>query len=149
MPDDAGELWTLQQAAYLVEGRRHATFDIPPLTETLAEVRASLADGLVLVARARGGWSARCAGRPATDGDWYVGRLMVAPDLQGEGLGSALLERVEALAPAGTRRVRAGHRACSASANVRFYRRRGYRVLGRRSHPGVDVLDLAKVLPAR
>ena len=34
-------------------------------------------------------------------------------------------------------------------ANVRFYRRRGSACSGRRSHPGVDVLDLEKVLPGR
>ncbi|GAA1822824.1 tRNA (guanosine(37)-N1)-methyltransferase TrmD [Microlunatus capsulatus] len=148
VPEDAGELWTLQQAAYLVEGRRHATFDIPPLVESLAEVRTSLDDGLVLVARRAGRLVGSVRGEAREGGDWYVGRLMVAPDLQGEGLGSALLERVEALAPEGTRRVVLVTGVLS-EANVRFYRRRGYRVLGRRSHPGVDVLDLAKVLPAR
>jgi hypothetical protein len=31
-------------------------------------------------------------------------------------------------------------------ANLRFYRRRGYREVGRRSHPGVDVLVLERPL---
>ena len=145
---DAGELWTLQQAAYLVEGRRPGTFDLPPLVETLAELRASLADGLVLVARRAGRLVGSVRAEAREGGEWYVGRLMVAPDLQGRGLGSALLERVEALAPDSTRRVVLVTGVLS-DANVRFYRRRGYRVLGRRSHPGVDVLDLEKVLPER
>jgi tRNA (guanine37-N1)-methyltransferase len=142
---DAGELWTLQLAAYLAEGRRHGTLDIPPLAETVAEVRASLVDGLVLVARRAGRLVGSVRGE-VRDGDvWYVGRLMVAPDLQGAGLGSTLLAHVEALAPAGTRAVALVTGVLSAS-NVSFYRRRGYRVVGRRSHPGVDVLDLEKVL---
>ena len=144
-PVDAGELWTLQQAAYLAEGRRHGTFAIPPLAETLEEVRASLADGLVLVARRAGRLVGSVRGEAREGGDWYVGRLMVAPDLQGAGLGSTLLGRVEALAPEGSRRVVLVTGVLS-DANVRFYRRRGYRVVGRRSHPGVDVLDLEKVL---
>jgi ribosomal protein S18 acetylase RimI-like enzyme len=70
---------------------------------------------------------------------------MVAPDLQGAGIGSTLLEGAEALAPPSTRKVVLVTGALSAS-NLSFYRRRGYRVVGRRSHPGVDVLDLEKVL---
>jgi tRNA (guanine37-N1)-methyltransferase len=142
---DAGELWTLQQAAYLAEGRRHGTFDIPPLTETLEEVRTSLGDGLVLVARRAGRLVGSVRGEVRDDEVWYVGRLMVAPDLQGGGVGSALLERVEAMAPAGTRRV-ALVTGVQSDTNLSFYRRRGYRVVGRRAHPGVDVLDLEKVL---
>ncbi|SDS20542.1 tRNA (Guanine37-N(1)-) methyltransferase [Friedmanniella luteola] len=140
---DAGELWTLQQAAYLAEGRRHGTFDIPPLAETLAELRASLADGLVLVARRAGRLVGSVRGEVRGDDVWYVGRLMVAPDLQRAGVGSALLERVEAMAPPSTRRI-ALVTGVHSDANVAFYRRRGYRVVGRRSHPGVDVLDLEK-----
>ena len=146
---DAGELWTLQQAAYLVEGRRHGTFELPPLTETLDELRGSLADPAVtvLVARRAGRLVGSVRGERRPDDVWYVGRLMVAPDLQGAGLGSTLMTRVEAAAPAGTRTLRLVTGVESAS-NVRFYRRRGYRVVGRRSHPGVDVLDLEKAVPA-
>ncbi len=103
-PADAGELLTLQRAAYLAEGRRHGTFDIPPLTETLAELRASLptascwspaAGPAGRLGARRGPRRRRLVRRPA-DG---------RPRPAGPGLGSALLERVEALAPDGTRRV--------------------------------------------
>ena len=45
----------------------------------------------------RGGWSRRCAGGCArsTPRCWEVGRLMVAPDLQGRGLGRELLALAE------------------------------------------------------
>lgn len=140
---DAGELWTLQQAAYLAEGRRHGTFDIPPLTESLDDLRASLDDGLVLVARRAGRLVGSVRGEVREGGVWFVGRLMVAPDLQGGGLGGTLLERIEALAPEGTRTFALVTGVLSAS-NVRFYRRRGYRVLGTRTMPGVDVIELEK-----
>ncbi len=135
----------MQQAAYLVEGRRHGTFDLPPLTETLEELRAALDAATVLVARRAGRLVGSVRGEAREDDVWHVGRLMVAPDLQGEGLGGALLERIEALAPAGTRRITLVTGLLSTS-NVAFYRRRGYRVVGRRVHPGVDVLDLEKAL---
>jgi len=37
---DAGELLTLQRAAYLSEGELHGDFRIPPLVETLEEVQS-------------------------------------------------------------------------------------------------------------
>ncbi|WP_375422815.1 tRNA (guanosine(37)-N1)-methyltransferase TrmD [uncultured Friedmanniella sp.] len=142
---DAGELWTLQLAAYLAEGRQHATFDIPPLTETFAEVQASLHVGTVLVARRAGRLVGSVRGEVREGGVWYVGRLMVAPDLQGAGLGGRLLEQVESLAPTGTRTLRLVTGLRSES-NVRFYRRRGYRVLGSRTHPEAGIIELEKTV---
>ena len=43
-PDDAGELLTLQRAAYVTEAQDHHDAFLPPLTETLQEMRARLAD---------------------------------------------------------------------------------------------------------
>jgi tRNA (guanine37-N1)-methyltransferase len=144
-PRDAGELWTLQRAAYLAEGARHDTFAIPPLTETLDELRATLLEGTVLVAERAGRLVGSVRGEVRDEGVWYVGRLMVAPDLQGHGLGTALMDRIEALAPPGTGVLRLVT-GLQSEANLRFYRRRGYREVGRRSHPGVDVLVLERPL---
>lgn len=141
-PADAGELWTLQKATYLVEGERHGTFDLPPLTETLDELRAALAAETVLVARS----GSRIVGsvRGSLDGDaWYVGRLMVAPDRQGAGLGSLLMRAIEDLAPPEARRLRLITGEHSAS-NLAFYARRGYRDVGRRDHPSSVVVVLEK-----
>jgi tRNA (guanine37-N1)-methyltransferase len=144
-PRDAGELWTLQRAAYLVEGARYDTFAIPPLTETLDELRATLLEGTVLVAERAGRLVGSVRGEVRDEGVWYIGRLMVAPDLQGQGLGTTLMDRIEALAPPGTRVLRLVT-GLQSEANLRFYRRRGYREVGRRSHPGVDVLVLERPL---
>ena len=78
-PSDAGELLTLQRAAFVTEGRLNGSFEIPPLTETLADIQASLRTGTVLVARVRGRLVASVRGEVRSDGRWYVGRLMVAP----------------------------------------------------------------------
>jgi tRNA (guanine37-N1)-methyltransferase len=66
----------------------------------------------------------RSGGQDGTD--WEIGRLMVAPDLQGRGLGRWLLERAEAAAPTGTRRMSLFTGVGSAR-NLRTYRRAGYR----------------------
>ena len=146
VPADAGELWTVQRAAYLPEARAHETFDLPPLLETLPELVEALATSTVLVARLGPRLVGSVRGE-AVDGDvWYVGRLLVAPDQQGRGLGSALLAAVEELAPAGSRVLRlvTGVRS---TANLALYARRGYVEVGRQDHPATPVVVLEKPLP--
>ncbi|MBA8795707.1 tRNA (guanine37-N1)-methyltransferase [Friedmanniella endophytica] len=143
-PGDAGELFTLQRAAYLAEGRLQG-WTIPPLVEELAEVAAELPHQLVLTARQAGRLIGSVRGR--ADGDtWRVGRLMVVPDRQGEGLGSRLLAAIEARA-VGCTRVELVTGAASTH-NLAFYARHGYTELRREVDPasGVAVVVLGKPL---
>ena len=83
-------------------------------------------------------------GRPDPDDatTWQIGRLMVAPDLQGRGLGRALLAFAEGQAPAGAAAYWLNTGAAS-ERNLRTYRRAGYRVRpGEGAHPGT--VDLVK-----
>ena len=50
--------------------------------------------------------SVRARRLPERQTTWEIGRLMVAPDLSGRGLGRALLEYAEAAAPADITRLR-------------------------------------------
>lgn len=143
---DGGELFTLQQAAFWSEGRLNHSYDIPPLTETLAELRASLTQGTaltqgtVLTARQNGRLVGSVRGEMSAEGSWYVGRLMVAPDLHGGGIGGRLMDEIEALAPATTSQAHLVTGALSVK-NIAFYARRGYR---QTSH-GVDAVGVAIV----
>ena len=86
--------------------------------------------------------SVRARRHPDDEACWEVGRLMVAPDLQGRGLGRELLALAEALAPAGV----TGYRLTTGvleEGNQRFYRRAGYRVVP--GHPTrAGAVDLSK-----
>jgi tRNA (guanine37-N1)-methyltransferase len=65
---------------------------------------------------------------------------MVAPDLQGRGLGRALLELVETLAPAGVRTYVLFTGAGSRD-NLRMYKKAGFRLRpDRTAPPGAVVL---------
>ena len=66
---------------------------------------------------------------------WHIGRLMVAPDLQGSGLGRALLEAVEAEAPAEATAY-ALFTGAGSKRNQRMYKKAGYRLRGEIA-PGV------------
>lgn len=129
-PEHAGELLTVQRAAYVTEAQRYDTPHIPPLTETLDQVRADLAAGPVV----RAVWlGPRLVGsvRGRVDGDrMEIARLTVAPDVQGRGAGRALLEALHAAAPPAVRTCWLVTGARSDD-NVAFYAAAGYAVTGR------------------
>ncbi len=95
VPADAGEILTLQRAAYAGQPGH------PALAETLEEVRHALGSTTVLLARAGGRLVgvARAATPPTRPDLWLLDRLLVAPDLVGSGLGRLLLDAVERSAP--------------------------------------------------
>lgn len=125
VPADAPELLVLQRACWLDEARSNPGVRIPPLHEDLDAVRASLRTHPTWVVRAGGRLIASVRGHLDERG-WEVGRLMVAPDRQGEGLGRRLLAHAEAVAPPGVERFWLLTGAGS-ERNQRMYRRAGYR----------------------
>jgi tRNA (guanine37-N1)-methyltransferase len=137
---DAGEILTLQRAAWVPEAQRHGWFFIPPLTQTLQEIREDIDTQTVLVTVLGHRIVGTVRGvRRRTD--WYIGRLGVVPDLQGQGLGRRLLAAIEASAPDGVARftLTTGPKSVE---NIAFYERHGYRRV-----PGADELvHLEKLL---
>ncbi|MGW5875927.1 GNAT family N-acetyltransferase [Nocardiopsis terrae] len=96
VPGDAGEILTLQRAAYVDEAQAYGDPFILPLTEGLSRIERLLADADTLVLKALAGHRLVGAVRAGTtDTTGVVGRLVVAPDLRGRGIARALLSRVE------------------------------------------------------
>lgn len=133
---EAGELFVLQRAAFVAEGQRYDRIDLPPLRDTPDDVRRALADPatVVLVAEATDeahGRPGRLLGSARMDVDdargvGLVGRIVVAPDVEGRGLGSRLLEAVHQ--QAAQRRLTSLELFTGAGSerNLRLYRRHGY-----------------------
>lgn len=127
---DAGELLTLQRAAYLTEARAHQDFELPPLTQSIEELCAELADPAVVALGVREG--ARLIGSVRLRRQGAVvelGRLCVVPDRQGQGLGTLLLQAAESA----FRRVQEIRLFTGeySTANIRLYERVGYVETGR------------------
>lgn len=97
---DLGELFTLTRGAFVKDAQRYRDPFVPPLSETLEDLHALLEDPqsavLTAVASEDGEWGRRGrivgALRLGRNRDeMLLGRLVVAPDLQGRGIGSSLL----------------------------------------------------------
>lgn len=145
---DAGEVLTLQLACWVAEQHANPGVEIPALHETLDDVRRWLGQWTVIVRRRGGRLVAAARGRVEERGEhagaWDVGRLMVAPDLQGQGLGRDMLERIEAAAPADVAAYVLFTGAGSAD-NLRMYKKAGYRLRGPLAgEPGAVVLTKKK-----
>jgi tRNA (guanine37-N1)-methyltransferase len=137
-PADAGELLVLQLACWVQVQHENPGVHVAALQESLADVRAWLDTHTVLVARSAGRLVGAVRGIRHED-VWDIGRLMVAPDLEGRGLGRELLGRMEALAPPGATAYWLFTGAKS-ERNLRMYKKAGYRVLGPYDEPGAVIL---------
>jgi tRNA (guanine37-N1)-methyltransferase len=125
-PGDAGEILTLQRACWVQEAVANDSLAIPALHESLADVEESLRVWDNYVVRVAGRLVGAVRGR--LDGEaWDIGRLMVAPDLQGRGLGRVLLEHIQAVAPAAATSYVLFTGVASAE-NQRMYKKAGFRL---------------------
>ncbi len=141
---DAGEILTLQRACWVSEQFANPGVEIHALRESLDEVRRWLGRWTVILARREGRLVAAARGRVDPHGDyagaWELGRIMVAPDLQGQGLGRDLLMRIEAAAPSHVTSYLLVTGAGSAR-NIAMYKKSGYRFRGAHpTEPGVVIL---------
>ena len=130
-PADLAELLVLQRCCWLDEAQANERMDVPALLESADDVAATL-EWRTWVGRSGGRLVTSGRGRRLPDAPqvWEIGRLMVAPDLRHRGLGSSVLAFVESQAPADVTSyvLTTGNRS---AANIRMYRRSGYRELPR------------------
>ncbi|GHF22266.1 GNAT family N-acetyltransferase [Pseudolysinimonas yzui] len=121
---DAPELLVLQRACWVAEALANDTLAIPALHESLDDVERGIAEQQTWVVRDGPRLVGSVRGKVAGDA-WEIGRLMVAPDLAGRGLGRFLLGWIEQHAPTGVARLVLFTGARS-SRNLRIYGNAGY-----------------------
>ncbi len=93
--DDAGQVLAVQRAAFVTEALIYDSPDMGPLTQTLTEVEYELRDNLGYVA-VSGDRIVGAARAVASAEVLLIGRIAIAPDQQGAGIGPQLLAAVEA-----------------------------------------------------
>jgi ribosomal protein S18 acetylase RimI-like enzyme len=121
---DAGEIMTVQRAAYVSEALLYDTTRLSALSEPMEAILKSVAAGEALVAK----MGSRIVGAVRgvrKDDECHVERLVVAPDMQGRGIGAALLSAVEQHSNKGVRWF-VLHTGDRSQANISLYRKVGY-----------------------
>jgi N-acetylglutamate synthase-like GNAT family acetyltransferase len=122
--EDAAEILALQKLAYQSEAKLNNDWTIPPLTQTLSDIEAEFSTKVFLKAVREN----RIIGsvRASLDsGACLIGRLIVHPDYQGNGIGTELMERMESVFSAAERfELFTGDKS---KQNIRFYEKLGYR----------------------
>ena len=92
--DDAKEILELQKLAYVSEAELYNDYSIPPLLQTFNQIQADFAKQIFLKVSAAG----RIVGsvRAYLEQETYhIGRLIVSPDFQNQGISTQLMNEVE------------------------------------------------------
>jgi ribosomal protein S18 acetylase RimI-like enzyme len=140
--DDAGEILALQKLAYRSEAAIYDDYSIPPLTQTLDEIRADF-DRQTFLKIVVDGAIAGSVRAYLQDGTCYIGRLIVHPDRQNRGLGTRLLQAIEQHFDGAERyELFTGHKS---ERNLYLYQKLGYTPFSRKpQHAGLTIVFLEK-----
>lgn len=126
---DAEEILELQKLAYQSEAIIYNNWSIPPLTQTLEEIKKEFTENTFLKACD----SDKIIGSvkvSINNENHEIGRLIVHPDLQGNGIGTQLMLSVEAEFPMAKRfELFTGSKSVR---NIYLYEKLGYKIFTRK-----------------
>ena len=91
---DAEEILSLQKLAYRSEAEIYNDFNIPPLVQTLEEIKKDFGIQFFLKAVMDEKIIGSVRAHPK-EGTCYIGRLIVHPDFQNRGIGIKLMNEIE------------------------------------------------------
>lgn len=91
---DLEEILALQKLAYLSEAEIYNDFSIPPLLQTIEDIKSEYAYKTFLKAVDSGKIIGSVRAN-LQDGTCYIGKLIVHPDFQNRGIGTALMNSIE------------------------------------------------------
>jgi ribosomal protein S18 acetylase RimI-like enzyme len=122
-PDDAPAILELQKLAYQSEAQLYNDWNIPPLTQTLDELISDFTTKIFLKAQVGDKIVGSVKGSLAGE-TCLIERLIVHPNFQGQGIGTALMAQIEScFDPVLRFELFTGHKS---DRNIRLYERLGY-----------------------
>lgn len=124
-PVDCDSIIQLQRLAYESEAKLYQDWTIPPLTQTSKSLQQDFPNFIILKA-VQAGKIIGSVRAQQMDSVCHIGRLIVHPNFQRQGIGSDLLQRIEQrFAHASRYELFTGSKS---EANIRLYLRHGYEI---------------------
>ncbi len=123
--EDLQKILNLQYLAYQSEARLFDNQDIPPLKQTLEAVENEYQKGLILKALDEDKVIIGSVRAFYDDGTVYIGKLMVHPSKQGQGIGTQLLLEMEKQYPKQRYEL---FTSTKSEKNIALYRKLGYKI---------------------
>jgi ribosomal protein S18 acetylase RimI-like enzyme len=121
--EDAVTILELQQLAYQSEAELYNDFGLPPLTQTIDELNTDFTRKIFFKAQITGQIVGSVRGFQVAD-TAYIERLIVHPEVQGRGIGTALMTQIESQFDSAKRfELFTGDQS---ERNIRLYDRLGY-----------------------
>lgn len=122
--EELPEILALQYLAYQSEAKLCNCSKIPPLTQTLKDLQQEFVLGVFLKAVDAQGVIVGSVRAYVEQGTLYIGKLMVKPELQGQGIGSRLLAEIEKIMPQPRYELFTSGKSLQ---NIKLYERLGYK----------------------
>ena len=127
---EAQKILDIQKEAYLSEAKIYDDYNIPPLTQTLKEIESEFDNHTFYVAKLKGmivgSVNIRVEGNTG-----HIGRLIVVPNSQNQGIGSILMDYVESThSELDAFELFTGYKS---ERNLFFYSKRGYQEFKRQT----------------
>ena len=121
---DAQPILALQKLAYISEAEIHNDYDIDPLKQSLEDLQADFEKQVFLKVLVSGNIVGSVRGY-MDSGTGHIGRLMVHPEFQNQGIGKLLMNGIESFFPNAERyELFTGHKS---ERNLTFYQKLGYK----------------------
>ncbi|MCM1083407.1 MAG: GNAT family N-acetyltransferase [Clostridium sp.] len=122
---DLKTILDLQYLAYQSEAKLFNDSNIPPLRQTLAEVESEYEKGVVLKAVDENNTIIGSVRAYCDNDTVYIGKLMVHPEKQGQGIGTQLLSAIENECPKQRYEL---FTSSKSKKNIELYEKLGYKI---------------------
>ncbi len=140
---EAEDILELQKIAYQSEAELYQDWNIPPLLQTLQQLELEFENHKIIVAKFNDEIIGSVRGY-VDQGTLYIGRLIVHPDFQKQGIGSQLLMKIEQESECQHYELFTGHKSIQ---NIRLYEKLGYhKFKTEKIHDELDFIYLHKLV---
>jgi ribosomal protein S18 acetylase RimI-like enzyme len=141
---DAKEILSLQKRAYQSEAELYDDFSIPPLVQKLEEIKYEFKNHVFLKAIGHRKIIGSVRALQIDNKTCYIGRLIVHPDFQNQGIGTKLMNEIENIFNECSRfELITGHKSYK---NIKLYEKLGYKIFKtEKLTENLDLIYLEKV----